>query len=261
MFECWKDAVVSKISIALYVAPKTGRIGHGDRPFHGFVINNENSVKDYVFSDGRVLRTGGGELFYLPKGSTYYVKTYTVGGCYAINFDTVDTIDCEPFSVKLRNNETVLKAFKTAEREWREQSDLMQIAARRSVYDIIAALCNEEKRSYVPDSRFDIIAHAVERITADFTDNELTVADLASSCNISEAYFRRLFEAKFGVSPKEYIIEKRIGYAKQLLETGEVTVSDTAILCGYAEHAHFSREFTKRVGVSPNEYKKRLVAF
>ena len=256
MFELWKDAVVSKISIALYVSPKAGRISHNERPFHGFVVNDESSVKDYVFSDGRIMRTGGGELFYLPKGSTYYVKTYSVGGCYAINFDTVGDVDCEPFCIKLRNNESVLKAFKTAEKEWRTQSDLMQIAARRSVYDIIAAVCNEEKKSYMPDSRFGIIAPAIERITAEFSKNDLTVAELAAECNISEAYFRRLFEAKFGVSPKEYIIEKRIGYAKQLLETGEVSVNDTAALCGYSETTHFSREFTKRIGVSPNEYKK-----
>ena len=85
---------------------------------------------------------------------------------------------------------------------------------------------------------------------------KMSLRDFAAMCNISEAYFRRLFEAKFGVSPKEYIKEKRLGYAKQLLETGEVSIADTAFLCGYSENTHFSREFTKRVGVSPNEYKK-----
>lgn len=256
MFEFWKDVVVSKISVALYVLPLGGRISHVDRPFHGFVINDESVVRDYIFSDGTVMRTGGGELFYLPKGSTYYVKTYSVGGCYAINFDTLNEIECEPFCMKFRNNEPIIKAFKTAEKEWRTQSDLMQIAAIRSIYDVIMSICNEEKKSYIPDSRFSIISPAVEKITAEFSKNELTVAELAKICDISESYFRRLFEAKFGVSPKEYVIEKRIGYAKQLLETGEVSVSDTAFLCGYSETTHFSREFTKRVGVSPLEYKK-----
>ena len=256
MFGNFKGAMVSKIGIALYVAPGGGRASHSNRPFHGFVINDEDSVKDYIFSDGRVLKTGGGELFYLPKGSTYYVKTYLTGGCYAINFDTLNEINCVPFCIKFRNSENVLKAFKNAEKEWRTQSDIMRVAATRAIYDIIMSICNEEKKCYVPDSRFGIIAHAVERITADFANNELTVAELAAMCNISEAYFRRLFEAKFGVSPKEYIIEKRLGYAKQLLETGELSVNDTALLCGYSEETHFSREFTKRVGVSPSEYKR-----
>ena len=261
MFEIWKDAVVSEISIAIYVKPGGGRFSHADRPYHGFVLNDDVSVKDYVFSDGRVMRTGENELFYLPKGSNYYVKSYSVGGCYAINFDTANEIKCDPFCIKFRNNEILLKAFKTAEKEWRSQSEIMNITAMRAVYDIIANGYNEEKREYVPDAHLQILAPALEKIVSSFCENELSISNLAECCNISEAYFRRLFEAKFGVSPKEYIIEKSIGYAKQLLETGEVTVSDTAILCGYAESAHFSREFTKRVGASPNEYKKRFVAF
>jgi AraC-like DNA-binding protein len=257
MFERFKDAVVSKIGVAIYVAPGGGRASHSNRPLHGFVINDETAVRDYVFADGRVMRTSENELFYLPKGSTYYVKAYSDGGCYAINFDTVNEINCEPFSVKFRNIEPILKAFKNAEREWRTQSDVMDAAAKRAVYDIIINICNEEKKSYMPDSSFSVIAPALEKITSDFTESDVTVAGLASLCGISEAYFRRLFEAKFGVSPKEYVIEKRIGYAKQLLETGEVAVSDTAFMCGYSEITHFSREFTKRVGMSPNEYKKR----
>ena len=127
----------------------------------------------------------------------------------------------------------------------------------RAVYDIIFQINTELKRSYAPDAHLKVIAPALEKITADFTNNELTVAELAAMCNVSEAYFRRLFEAKFGVSPKEYIIDKRIGYARQLLETGEITVSQTAELCGYAEISHFSREFAKRVGVPPSEYKNK----
>jgi len=256
MIKQWNDAVVSKISIAIYVKPGTGVMTHSDRPFHGFIINDEDSVKDYVFSDGSIMHTKGGDLFYLPKHSSYYVKPINHMGCYAINFDTHNEIKCDPFVISFRNNEQLLKAFKSAEKEWRTQSESMQSAAMRAVYDIIFQINSERQRSYAPDAHFRIIAPAVERITADFANNELTVAELAAMCNISEAYFRRLFEAKFGVSPKEYIINKRIGYAKQLLETGEVSVTDTAFLCGYSENTHFSREFTKRVGVSPNEYKK-----
>ena len=256
MFDLWKDAVVSEISIAVCVKPGNGKHAHTDRPYHGFVLNDEVSVKDYVFFDGRVMRTEENELFYLPKGSTYYVKTYSVGSCYAINFDTVNEIKCEPFCMKFRNNESILKTFKTAEKEWRTQSELMRVAAKRAVYDIIMSIYSEGKKSYMPDDRFLMLAPALERISAEFCQNELTVSELASSCKMSEAYFRRLFETKFGVSPKEYIIEKRLGYAKQLLESGEVSVSDAALLCGYSETTHFSREFTRRVGVSPSIYRR-----
>lgn len=259
MFEMWKDTIVTKISIALYVHPGSGRIAHNDRPFHGFVLNCEKGIKDYCFSDGRVMRTEGWDLFYLPKGSSYYVKTYSSDGCYAINFNTENDIECEPFVLKFRNNENLLKAFKSAEKEWRTQSEFMQIAARKAVYDIIFQIHNEYQKTYLPDAQLKQIAPAIEKISSEFNENDISVADLAALCGISEAYFRRIFTAKFGVSPKEYIISKRIGYAKQLLEIGDLTVNETAVLCGYTEISHFSREFTKRVGVPPSEYKKDLL--
>jgi len=257
MLKQWNDAIVSKISLAVHVKPGTGVMTHTDRPFHGFIINDENAVKDYVFSDGRVMRTNGGDLFYLPKHSSYNVKPINHNGCYAINFDTFNEIICDPFVISFRNNEQLLKSFRSAEREWRTQSESMQSAAMRAVYDIIFQINAERQRMYVPDTHFKVIAPALEKITLDFTNNELTVAELAAMCNVSEAYFRRLFEAKLGISPKEYIINKRMGYAKQLLETGEITVNQTAELCGYAEISHFSREFAKRVGVPPSEYKNK----
>lgn len=257
MLKQWNDAIVSKISVALYVKPGTGVMTHTDRPFHGFIINDENAVKDYVFSNGRVMRTNGGDLFYLPKHSSYNVKSINHTGCYAINFDTFNEIICDPFVISFRNNEQLLKSFRAAEKEWRTQSESMQSAAMRAVYDIIFQINAERQRMYVPDTHFKVIAPALEKITLDFTNNELTVAELAAMCNVSEAYFRRLFEAKLGISPKEYIINKRMGYAKQLLETGEITVNQTAELCGYAEISHFSREFAKRVGVPPSEYKNK----
>lgn len=245
--------VITRITLAMYVPSGTGRAVHQNRTAHGFVFNDESTVRDYIFSDGTVLRTEPLELFYLPKGSTYYTKTIIPGGCYAINFDAV--FEAPPFSIRFRNAEPLVKPFKTAAREWRSQTACRQPIAMRSLYDIIYLLHCEQQKKYLPDARLHQIAPAVDKITADFTENSLSVAELASLCGISEAYFRRIFLDRFGVSPKEYIIAKRIDYARQLLESGQFSVAQTAVLCGYEEACHFSREFTKRVGVTPHEYK------
>ena len=64
MLENWENAVVSHIGGALYVPVGYGKAVHTDRINHGFVLNEEGSIKDYVFSDGRVMRTEGQALFY-----------------------------------------------------------------------------------------------------------------------------------------------------------------------------------------------------
>ena len=107
----------------------------------------------------------------------------------------------------------------------------------------------------MPPSTDALILPAVERMRSEFNESELSVTELAAECGISEAYFRRIFLNRYGISPKEYIINMRMNYAKQLLATGELPISNVATLCGYAEPTHFSREFSRRVGIAPNKYK------
>lgn len=251
----WKKATVTEIGLVVYVMPNMGTAVHIDRPYHGFIINTNGAVRDYYFSDGSVMHAGENELFYLPKGSSYRAVDIIPGGCYAINFSTLEEIQEPPFSIGLRNSEQILKSFKEAEKAWKSGAEYKHSAACRAIYDIIIGLEKEMEKRYSPEEKNGIISPAINVIQENFTDHTLTVAALAQLCGISEAYFRRLFVNKFGVSPKEYILMLRIDYAKQILTSGQFSVSDTAELCGFKEPCHFSREFSKRVGVSPREYK------
>ena len=100
MNEQWKNIIITKISVAVYVAPNFGNAIHKNRPYHGLVLNDADSVKDYVFDDGYVMRDDGNAFFYLPKGSSYHVDSHKMGGCYVINFDA-ELCD-KPFSVSFR---------------------------------------------------------------------------------------------------------------------------------------------------------------
>lgn len=258
----WENAVISRIALAIQVIgePHIKRIVHKNRPFHGFVLNEGNALRDYVFSDGRVMRTEAHTLFYLPKGSSYEAYPINSGdntSCYAINFDS-DVTDI-PFAINFRNPEPLIKCFHNAIRAWQEQAPFYNIVIRKNIYSILLLMEQEQRRLYIPGTHEKLILPAMEKIRADFSKNEISVAELAKLCGISEAYFRRIFINKYGVSPKEYIIDLRINYAKQLLESGEVSVSQAATLCGYSEATHFSREFKRIVGISPNLYKKQII--
>ena len=258
MNECWNNVIITEISIAVYVAPDTGKHIHKNRPFHGFVLNDADSIKNYRFDNGRVMHTKGNSLFYLPKGSSYYVESLQLGGCYAVNFDT-DIAD-EPFTVDLRNPDDALHHFKAATDSWKNQDPFCRTTAMRAVYDAIYQAQLEIHRQYVSKTQFSTIAPAVEIMDHNFTEHDLSVASLAALCGISEVYFRRLFLNSFGVSPKEYIIRKRIEFAKSLLKSGSFPISEIASLCGYSEPCHFSREFSKRVGVSPRGYVDAMIS-
>ncbi len=253
MIENWKNVTVSNILLACYVPPGTGAITHKDRPTHGFVLNDSDKQADYHFSDGTLLKTFENNLFYLPKGSTYEVKEIKSGGCYAINFDA-DIFDT-PFSVNFRHHERLFKIFKDSERDWQTNHPFYQLSIKRTVYEIIFMLMIEQQKNYLPSRKEQIILPALEKIKSDIDNPDLSVTELSKICNISEVYFRKIFIEKFGISPKEYIIDVRINQAKDLLKSGLFSVSDVAKFCGYTEPCHFSREFKKRTGESPANYK------
>ena len=252
MKELWKNVIITKIDVAVYVAPNTGKHIHKNRPFHGFVLNDGDCARDYCFDDGRVLRTEKNSLFYLPKGSSYHTEQRSAGGCCAVNFDA-EASD-EPFSVPLRNANALQHRFKAAADAWRSRDPLRVPLAMTAVYDAICCASKELLRQYVSGAQTALLAPAAQALQHSFTETALSVSELAALCGISEVYFRKLFRNSFGVSPKEYLIQKRIDYAKALLKSGDFSVSSVAELCGYGEPSQFSRAFAMRVGMTPTQY-------
>lgn len=258
MLKDWNNAVVTDIRLAIYVAPGTGKTIHQNRRFHGFVLNDGIASKKIHFSDGTVLLTGPNEIHYLPKGSTYRVEHIVPGGCWAINFDLLEDMVQPPFSLQFRNYEAVLKVFNDATDTWKTRPPLCNAFIRKSIYDIIVKIENEQNLSYMPSHKERLIQPALDAIARDYTRNDLSVKAMANLCQISEAYFRRIFQKKFSVSPRQYIISLRMEYAKKLLLSNQVSVSEVAEMCGYFEPCHFSREFSRYTGVSPKAYSRMI---
>lgn len=251
----WGNTLITEIALAVYVAPNTGKSAHKNRPFHGLVLNDEGAEKEYIFTDGRILHTRGGELFYLPKGSSYTVRDVKTGGCHAINFAA--EIESEPFSLSVRKRERVLHNFRTAAEAWRQNAPSKTALAMRALYDAVYRIENAVPRTYLTSEHTARIVPALERAERDFTDPNLTVSSLAALCKMSEVYFRRLFLAQTGLSPKNFLIKKRMEYARTLLLSANFSVGEVARLCGYAEPCHFSREFDRFFGVSPGRYREK----
>ncbi len=251
----WGKAIITDIKLAVHVIK--GDKVHKNRASHGLVLNDENSIKNIYFSDGTVIKTDVLELHYLPKGSDYTIETVANGTCWAINFELLNEIKSEPFSMNFRNSEPVITLFKEANQIFWQNKPYKDVAIRKILYDIILLTLKEKAKNYMPSQKELLIKPGVNLIDTDFTNNDLSVKKLAQLSNISEAYFRRIFTEIYSMSPKEYIINKRMEYAKTLLSSGQVEVQEAAVMCGYFEPCHFSREFSKYFGVSPKEYAKK----
>ena len=86
---------------------------------------------------------------------------------------------------------------------------------------------------------------------------ELSVRDLAAASYISADHLTRLFKKKYGMTVSEYIQDKRIRLAGELLKQGDATISMVANTVGYGNYSYFTEQFKRHFGVTPREYQKQ----
>ena len=87
-------------------------------------------------------------------------------------------------------------------------------------------------------------------------DGEITVMQLAAACGLSGHHFSRAFRHSTGVAPHQWLLQRRIEKAKQLLRQSRLPLSEVAAVCGFAHQSHFTRAFARLVGVSPGRWRR-----
>lgn len=86
---------------------------------------------------------------------------------------------------------------------------------------------------------------------------KIKLQDVAKSFGIHPNYLTRIFREKYGVSPKQYLINLKLKKARRLLTTTGLSVSVIASSLGFDDQLAFSKIFKKEFSVSPSEYRKQ----
>jgi transcriptional regulator GlxA family with amidase domain len=98
-----------------------------------------------------------------------------------------------------------------------------------------------------------------QRWIAAHPGEDLSVANLASRTGLSSRHFARLFRQEVGVAPAAWVQEARVAAARRLLESGQTVPKQVASQCGFANADTLRRAFVRVVGVTPAEYRKRMI--
>ncbi len=83
--------------------------------------------------------------------------------------------------------------------------------------------------------------------------NQITVEYLSGLVLLSKFHFMRLFKEFTGLSAYQYILQKRLEFALELIKTNH-NVSDICHLCGFGDYSSFFRSFKKQYDCSPREF-------
>jgi len=87
---------------------------------------------------------------------------------------------------------------------------------------------------------------------------DLSVPALAAHAGMSERSFARTFRSEAGTTPAEFVENARIDAARRLAEESDLPAKRLADAVGYANVDGFRRAFTRRLGVSLVEYRRRF---
>ena len=84
----------------------------------------------------------------------------------------------------------------------------------------------------------------------------IPIRDLARLLDLSPSHFCRAFKSTIGVSPRDYVLRRRIDVAQGLMLTTSEPLSSIAVRCGMCDQQHFTRSFHRIVGETPYAWRR-----
>ena len=100
------------------------------------------------------------------------------------------------------------------------------------------------------------IFSVIDYLDKHFTES-INLDDLAERFYISKFYLTREFKKEFGITIIQYILNKRIEYAKELLTFTDKTIEEISEICGFHDQSYFSKQFKKSENITCLSYRKK----
>lgn len=205
----------------------------------------------------------------------FYPESYFDGFTYLINMDELSKsnetmlargqIDFTKFKEKFLKNTSTYLQFNTdfiselCTKIWSlrgtEEIGKLRLLSALLMSEIFSLPETSTRPSFLTKVQARAI-EACKEILCSNLSKRYTLTELSSRLGINENSLKYYFKQVYGVSISDFMNQKRIDFAKELLLTTDLNISDIAIQCGYANHGKFSMMFKNLCGTNPSEYRR-----
>ena len=117
------------------------------------------------------------------------------------------------------------------------------------------------KASRSKKKKTDVAAVRIARVLEwidNYDGDTIKISQMAKVSGLSTSSFHRAFWRIVGITPKDYIIRKRIETARIMLKETDTSVIDIAMECGFSTSQYFATVFRRYTGFTPSEYRRRI---
>ena len=151
---------------------------------------------------------------------------------WAIKADLEADIPSDPLYIDHLANALAIRLVETATGRGREISDAPRLSARQ-------------------------LKILVEFIETNL-DQKLHLADLARVAGVSVTLLKTLFRNSTGTPVHQYVIRRRVEYARALIATTTMPASEIALAAGFAHQSHMASTMRRILGTTPGEIRPKL---
>jgi AraC family transcriptional regulator len=90
----------------------------------------------------------------------------------------------------------------------------------------------------------------------DHLAEDLSLSRIAAITGVSASHFKSLFRESAGVPVHQYVIQRRVERAKDLLMQDKLSIAEIALATGFSHQSHMARHMRRSVGLSPRAMKR-----
>lgn len=107
------------------------------------------------------------------------------------------------------------------------------------------------------DKHYLVLTPAIELMASNLS-RMVSTDELARSVSLSPSQFRRLFQRRFGCSPRQYQRNIRVRVVCEMLALTDLPLASIAAQCGFYDQSHLNNDFRKMKGMTPLAYRERF---
>ena len=235
--------------------------------YHWHQILYSASGRGVLKFDNNTVTIEEGDFFFLPAG--YPHEYYTENGAWDVRWVAFDGYACShilsqfsmtaPVIIKPRNSSTLPKLYSKMYTKQKTDRAYGDYSCSGYIYAYIIEFHKlmDTKENKQRNDRSRLLAPVLDYIDENFR-NDFPLTVLAELAGITPQHLCRIFKEAMNMRPSEYLTQRRLQEAKNLLQRNELPVAEIAVRSGFPDAGYFSTVFKKHEGVTPVEYKKLI---
>jgi len=222
--------------------------------------------------DTHTVEVASGQGIFIPAGSFYAPVTQN-GCCYQyLRFDaemeTADTLSFPDrsyhYSEKIDRSPAVFYvpeifqtdpviafSLETIIDEMTRSDPVSKVKMNMAFFSLLVRL-TEQAAGQSAHS----LAYEMERYIRENASHNLTLSQLSERFGYTKQYVIRIFKKQFRTTPTAFINDTKLSLAIRRLTESDRPIEEIAHRCGFEDANYFSRQFKKKFGLSPSEYRK-----